>query len=277
MSRLHKQKMFPNNNKFLNNYFNDDFQKIIQPIHFLQCMYCVPKFHIKDNFLRAVNSFFLKLFWPILFSLMSFIIVFRAVTNMHISRMFLCLGIYETISSFIGFYINWKVNIINSKENVKFLIKLQRFMNFDVNKRKILKKITFINWVVVIMIFFFHFFSIFCEAVIDYKNIINLLCIYCYGSLDIHAIYATQMILLIRLNLESFMAHMNAYKYKFGTKRFIRNKCRYLQWEAEFKRYLQLLELYEINRKIFEDLVRKFYILNMERKFYLFHLLLLYL
>lgn len=242
---------------YFNNYITEDFKKMFQPLHFLQCVYCLPKFRIKHNFLIA-HSFISKSIYTAFVSLMLSLTIIRAVLKSEISPVFQYLGVYEIVASVIGFYISWKVNIYKSKDNVDFLINLQRNMNFDCNNERIIKRITFINWVVVIMTLFSHLITFVSVYFVSFDDVIGLICVFGYKSFDIHIIYVSHMILMIRLSFESLIYQINT--SQFGRKSSIWRRHRNLQWEDVFKKYLQLLESFEVNRKTFEGLVRYYFV-----------------
>lgn len=246
-----------NNFVFLKNYLNLDFRAMLLPLHFLQCIYLTPKFQIQGNFFKT-NSHRVKAITGCVYIFLTITDIIRLIYTLNEVSLFnfepqivsKLVSVFELVYYFFGLLISYKINILNSKNHINFLVKLQRSTNNNSKKARILKNLAYLNWLAVVCLLFSHI-SIYLLMFPEHIDIISLSAIYKFLSFDIHLIYTTQMIMLIRINLKSLILQIKT--SIFGVNNL--NKYTNVNWEQFFQKYLNLLQLYEDNRKTVQILV----------------------
>lgn len=248
--------MIPNNNVF-KNYLHVDFQKMLQPLHILQCLYFHPKFTMKDHFLKP-NCMKLKIFCACVILIAKFLDLYRSFTiaiRLGYSKADHIMYITENIYYAIGFYLSYKVNVWDSEKNLKFVIDLQRSTiatEISNNRKHILHKTTISNWLAFIFLSFFHILMYIVIFMIHPYNIVLLIVVYAFESFDIHIVYATQITKFIRINIEDLISQINS--SGFGRRSKLKKHCD-KKWKDIFHKYSKLLNNFQMHRKDLEGLV----------------------
>ena len=237
---------------FSENIVDKDVQAMLLPLTSMQTILLCPKFRIKNEFIIPIDVLY------------KVIVICGAVlaTAEHIFRIthnfdndaheytFLKiqdLGTYtDFIFNFSGFLVNFSCNLIQSKNNVLFILTCQevhRFVSNDVHFKRFVRR----NWLCVAMLFgSFTLFTIYNYVL--YPN----LPFYVIFGMVVLIVFDAEMIYAIRLMklLEDNVVHWN---HRIVTS--INNHQNETCPNRLFEVYLHILKSYNIYKNIFQQVV----------------------
>ena len=235
----------------LNNVVDKDVQSMILPLNILQNIFFYPKYRIKDNFINP-NSFSSKLVSMLGMIAFSFLFLYR-VFEIHHNKIIrtkanivYLSSYFDFISNSLGFILNYTINVVFTKRNVSFVLKIQdvhRFLKDETYVRHFVKW----NWISGFLIFFIYIFLDMCCCLLIQVPLIDIFCCLSLMSFDLNIVYAVRFIKLLSHKVDLWIIHAQ-YLQQMGASE---NKayCRRM-----FQAYVNILECYDIYRSSFQEM-----------------------
>uniref|UniRef100_A0A2H1W7R4 SFRICE008188.2 n=1 Tax=Spodoptera frugiperda TaxID=7108 RepID=A0A2H1W7R4_SPOFR len=236
------------NNVNSNNFIDKDVQRILQFLNILQRATFCPKYSIKNNYI-VPNSYISIIFSIIGMFLLSMLLISRSyyLISEHFVlpvTSFITKGLYfDSIYYPFGFFINFLNGIIQSRNNINFVLtfqKVHRFLNTSP------KHFIIWNWLSaasIVGVFIFIQYMLFIMAGFD-LFLINVVCaLYVF---DVNLIYAFRTIRLLEIKLELWKCKMLA-----GFEDVHReSECRKM-----FEVYADILQCYHVHKVCFQHYI----------------------
>ena len=236
----------------LDDLVDKDVQALLFPLNLMQNIVIYPKYRIKNNFIYP-NSRPAK-FVSLCFMILSIFIFSYRVYELHVSlpvRSFINIAYitsyFDVIFYSIGFVINYVGNVMRTKRNIMFVLKIQdvhRFLNNDIY----FKRFTICNWTSAVVIFG----SYVCIAAYIYSEFDISASILFYGftiiCFDLNIAYATRLIKLLQHKVDLW--NIQAQRLQQMDQRDNETCCKRM-----FQAYVNIIECYEIYKKSFQYMV----------------------
>lgn len=235
----------------LGNRLEKDIQKILYPMHLVLSFFFLSKYSVKDDYITPQG----KKFYFVAFFCLSFLY------GLSINRLFFgeledTMGINNndivtiTFAFFFiffcaGFTILFILNIVHRDININIILLIQNIYK-DLNFSGSLSKVVRWNWITILSAIIMNIFLNFL-----YSGIFNefkwddLVLEMIFIAIDINLVHGILVILLLRKFLEKWIEDV------LGNKNSGENTCIHL-----FGIYRNILEAYNIFKKIFQILVR---------------------
>ncbi|PZC77065.1 hypothetical protein B5X24_HaOG200715 [Helicoverpa armigera] len=234
------------------NYIDKNLQTMLFPLNLMQNMMFFPKYSIYNNNIRSNSllSNFVSLCTTIAvislhlyrsYKLYSDNIIREFINILYITSYF------DIILTCIGFTINFIVSVYQSKNNVLFILKLQKVHTF-LNGEQQFKRFMYRNWMFLVFEFLYFTFGLcfFCVKLnlpkYDYFCSLTALCF------DVNLVYAIRMIKLLSDKVELW--NIEAQKLLQLNYVDIESHC-----QKMFDAYVHILECYDLFQCSYQQLI----------------------
>lgn len=196
----------------LDNMVDKDIQSLLLPLNMLQNVTFCPKYWLRDNFITP-HTTICKVVCMCAALVYTSAYVYRAYDlqmSQIIREYFNLLNIFSIIDIFfysIGFIMNFIMNVVQSQENIRFLLIYQdihRFLNSGIQKQEKNKSIIW-NWISLLMICCFY-----CGFIAFLPGLSRIILI-CFDANIIYSIALLKMLgeklLLLENKIQNLQAH----------------------------------------------------------------------
>lgn len=229
------------------NFLDRRFQKMLFPFQFMKHMFFISSFSVSNNCIRAqsMSYYIVSLIGTLVF------VIFHSLTYFNVEyfgyyslflKYFSKFNSLFLLTSFITFYF---INIVQSKDNVQLILKIQKA--FKIINYKNYKIFTICNWITILLqyVTFFVWASLL-------SNFRNAYFFYTLIYFEVNVTYAICVISLIRDGMVTWISEVEYYaKLSLELEEEIySNNLKNL-----FQAYIDLLEAFNIFQRIFQFFV----------------------
>lgn len=246
-----------------------ELQDILRPIDLLQTAALLKKFRIENNFVKS-NSNLAKLITLLGVLIMIFLHILDGVVAIYNAFQF-----KKSVSSFIlqstmlvfhlfGILLNMTINFIHSKNNVQIIVKLQSVRQLTKGLKNDSRKIMIWNW--------FHTIANIALSIGNIYFFWELFGLSCVGGyvmfyFDVNLVYATEIIRLIRSELEILTTRLKQECEHHDSlqklpRKIMQESCKLvkLSFKELFRAYLDIFDVFDKFKKASQVMVNIFLI-----------------
>nr|QZH55060.1 gustatory receptor 27 [Achelura yunnanensis] len=230
------------NEVLLKNILSDNFQKMLFPFNVIEKMFFLSKCKIQNNFVtpnRFMDNVISLIFVSTVsllhvVSLISHLVSNNAQTVTLIVVAFINLLLYCT-----GFFLHFICKVVNTNVNVEFLLKLQHIYHCLYKTETCIKSAVLKSRLQVYFLVISNFVAIFWAMYFELANYIDIIIVFVLLHFDVDMIYASMMIQMIEQFTMRWLEMLDSIEENND-------------WNKLFEVYLDLLQAYELFKKIFK-------------------------
>ena len=231
-----------------------DVQSLLWPLNLMQCIMFYPKYRIKNDLITPNSqiSNFISMIATIVFSsLFSYTSFSENPESLGFPTFTLIANFNNSLLFGFGFCMNFVIEVIQTKNNVQFVLTFQNVHRF-LNKGANVNHFIIGNWILGIMALSYYVIIFTSFAALTGACFSDLFVCYFLVVFDFNIVYATRLVKLLE-------KQVSLWSIQVLNSRGFEDTQREDYYKKAFQVYVEILECYSTCKLCFQKLVSNFY------------------